>query len=448
MTLRPSTASFYLGETTKAAKAFFRLKAEAYIQSVESQCIPWDGLAEGYYQRLSLDQGRPAKDARLVIGAVIIKHKLCLSDEETILQIQENPYLQYFVGLPCYRKEAVFAPSLFVEIRRRMGESVFQQFHRSIVAAVSSRSGAPDEDADDDNEPEDGSQKVIGAVPDIENESEPTHQGKLIVDASVAEQAIRYPTDLGLLNESREISEALIDQLYAQSDSTSKPRTYRRQARQRYLGVVKRRRPLAKIMRQRIRQQLRYLHRNLRHIERMLDALPSREIPLSYRWLRRYWVIQHVYAQQWQMYQSKQRRCDDRIVSIHQPHVRPMVRGRANRSVEFGAKLGVSLDGSGLAYVDHLSWDAYHEARDLPDQVEQYRQRHGVYPEKVLADPLYGTLKNRRYLQSKGVRFAGKPLGRPRKQTQDNAAELKREKRQRQQDYRERIPIEGEVRPR
>ena len=106
-----------------------------------SQCIPWDGLAEGYYQRLSLDQGRPAKDARLVIGAVIIKHKLCLSDEETILQIQENPYLQYFVGLPCYRKEAVFAPSLFVEIRRRMGESVFQQFHRSIVAAVSSRSG-------------------------------------------------------------------------------------------------------------------------------------------------------------------------------------------------------------------------------------------------------------------------------------------------------------------
>jgi IS5 family transposase len=68
-----------------------------------SDCIPWDALAESYYQGLPADRGRPLKDARLVIGAVIIKHKLCLSDVETVLQIQENPYLQYFVGLPLRR---------------------------------------------------------------------------------------------------------------------------------------------------------------------------------------------------------------------------------------------------------------------------------------------------------------------------------------------------------
>jgi len=79
-----------------------------------SQSIPWDALAEGYYQSLSTTHGRPSKCARLVIGAVIIKHKLCLSDEETVAQIQENPYLQYFVGLPGYQMEAPFAPSLFV----------------------------------------------------------------------------------------------------------------------------------------------------------------------------------------------------------------------------------------------------------------------------------------------------------------------------------------------
>ena len=49
---------------------------------------------------LASERGRPTKEARLVIGAVIIKHKLCLSDIETVQQIQENPYLQYFVGLP------------------------------------------------------------------------------------------------------------------------------------------------------------------------------------------------------------------------------------------------------------------------------------------------------------------------------------------------------------
>ena len=86
-----------------------------------SACIPRDELAEGYYQGLSGSHGRPLKDARLAIGAVIIKHKLCLSDRETVAQIQENPYLQYFVGLPGYQMEAPFAPSLLVEIRKRMG---------------------------------------------------------------------------------------------------------------------------------------------------------------------------------------------------------------------------------------------------------------------------------------------------------------------------------------
>ncbi len=93
-------------------------------------------LADSYYQTLSVKQGRPAKDARLVIGAVIIKHKLCLSDEETVDQIQENPYLQYFVGLPGYQTEAPFVPSLFVEIRKRMGQAMFDAFHGAVIEAV------------------------------------------------------------------------------------------------------------------------------------------------------------------------------------------------------------------------------------------------------------------------------------------------------------------------
>ncbi|MCP5197381.1 MAG: transposase [Gammaproteobacteria bacterium] len=101
-----------------------------------SEIIPWDEWAEGYYRGLSDTQGRPTKDARLVIGAVIIKHKLCLSDREVVAQIQENPYLQYFVGLPGYQMEVPFVPSLFVEIRKRMGQSVFDVFQSVIIDAV------------------------------------------------------------------------------------------------------------------------------------------------------------------------------------------------------------------------------------------------------------------------------------------------------------------------
>ena len=166
-------------------------------------------------------------------------------------------------------------------------------------------------------------------------------------------------------------------------------------------------------------------------------------IPLP-RWLmHRYWVIQHVYQQQQKMYDHSIHRCDDRIVSIHQPHVRPIIRGKLNKPVEFGAKLGASLNGDGLAFIDHLSWDAYHEGADLEHQVEAYYKRNGYYPEKVLVDPLYATQSNRRYLKKKNIHLAAKPLGRPKKITQENEEELKQLKKQRREDYRQRIPIEG-----
>jgi len=410
-----------------------------------SQCIPWDELAEGYYQGFSSSQGRPLKDARLAIGAVIIKHKLCLSDRETVAQIQENPYLQYFVGLPGYQMAAPFAPSLLVEIRKRMGESMFEAFHGVIIDAVETakakkaarsepRKSHPDDH--DDGPP---------AAPDmIDKEPEPAHQGKLILDATVAPQAIRYPTDLNLLNEARVFSEKIIDLLYPETDWQKKPRTYRQKACKAYLSVVKRRRPVGKVRRRGIKQQLQYLRRNLGHIERLLEHWPEgAELPLPNWLLYRYWVIQSVYAQQWEMYQNKSRRCANRIVSISQPYVRPIIRGKVNKPVEFGAKLSVSLTNEGLARVDHLRWNAFHEGGDLVSQVKAYRRCYGVYPEAVLGDPIYGTRDNRRYLKEHGIRFAGKPLGRPKKVTAANREELQQLKAQRRAEYLQRIPIEG-----
>jgi len=143
------------------------------------------------------------------------------------------------------------------------------------------------------------------------------------------------------------------------------------------------------------------------------------------------------------MYHDNTRRCDDRIVSISQPYVRPIVRGKLNKPVEFGSKLSVSLTGEGLARVDHLSWDAFHEGLDLQSQVEHYRRRYGDYPKTVLGDPIYGTRENRQYLKSKGIDFAGKSLGRPKQVTAQNRHELNRLKAQRREQYRQRIPIEG-----
>ena len=416
-----------------------------------SACIPWDELAESYYHGLEANRGRPLKEARLVIGAVIIKHKQCLSDEETVQQIRENPYLQYFVGLPGYQQAAPFAPSLFVEIRKRMGAQVFDDFEQAIITAHDGKQSSQPEDKEPPSPPPQADKEtdVAKAIEEGEASATPeagpvTHQGRLIVDATVAEQAIRFPTDLSLLNEARAFSERIIDKLCAELKVIKKPRTYRQKARSAYLAIAKQKQPQRKTIRRGIKQQLQYLRRNLGHIEGLLADVPEGQpLPLP-GWLQyRYWVIQQVYQQQWDMYCNKTQRCAHRIVSISQPYVRPIVRGKQDKPVEFGAKLSVSLTGEGFARVDALRWEAFHEGQDLMAQVEAYRARYGYYPERVLADSIYGTRPNRAYLKARGIRFAGKPLGRPKRVTEENQEQLRQAKAQRRQDYRQRIPIEG-----
>jgi len=395
-----------------------------------AKVVPWEELTAAYNSVMNPDVGRPGKPARLVIGAMIIKHKLNFSDEETVLQIQENPYLQYFCGMDVYEDKPPFAPSLFVDIRKRMNAEVFAAFERGIVhqqLKIESKKHH-------DDEPPTGS-----------DENPTTHAGKLLMDATVADQMIRFPTDLGLLNEAREISEHLIDALHQQVGG-KKVRTYRQRARKDYLAISKRKKAGHKLIRKGIRKQLQYVKRNLKHISGMLDTLMPNDgctaFPLPHRLQRQYWIIQVLYAQQQDMYDSNTRRCDDRIISISQPHVRPIVRGKAGSAVEFGSKISVSMMGK-LAFVDHLSWDAFNESTDLKTHVERYQQRFGVYPESVHADGVYGTRDNRKWLKDKGINFAGKPLGRPRKQTPENAKELKQIRKQRRLDERIRIPIEG-----
>ncbi len=118
-----------------------------------AQVIPWDQMAEPYMACFHNTQGRPAKDARQVIAAVIIKHKLCLSDEETIAQIQENIYLQYFVGLSMYQYKPIFTPTLFVEIRKRMGSTVFKAFEQCIINAVEEQNSKNKDKNDDHDKP-------------------------------------------------------------------------------------------------------------------------------------------------------------------------------------------------------------------------------------------------------------------------------------------------------
>jgi hypothetical protein len=124
-------------------------------------------------------------------------------------------------------------------------------------------------------------------------------------------------------------------------------------------------------------------------------------------------VINTLYDQQHTMFKAGTHQIDHRIVSIHQPHVRPIVRGKTNAYVEFGAKINVSIM-NGFAFLDDFSWEAFNEGTRLISTVEKYRKRFGFYPEEVLADKIYCNRSNRVALKLLGVKLIAKPLGRPR----------------------------------
>ena len=157
--------------------------------------IPWDKFREIYNQTLRKDFGRPAKDARLVIGAMIIKHKKGLPDEEVIPEIQMNPYYQFFVGLKAFTHQPIFDPSLFVRLRKRMGIEIFEELNQAFIDEVSMIEKA-----------ENKRQSSKGRKQQSDDDSEtPTHRGKLIIDAVVAPQEIKYPTDLNLQESIRSV---------------------------------------------------------------------------------------------------------------------------------------------------------------------------------------------------------------------------------------------------
>jgi hypothetical protein len=383
-----------------------------------AQHIPWDEFAKVYAKVMCEDFGRPALDARIVIGAMIIKYKKGLSDEETIEEIRENPYLQYFIGYEEFSHKPPFDPSLFVTLRERLGVDVFEELNQAFITGVQKVEEVDKKvsSVKDKDDPDSRSNPPKG----------PDRQGKLILDASVAPQDIKFPTDLDLLNDSREHTERIIDKLWEPGPDKRKPRTYRRIARKDYLNLVKRKKKSAKVLRAGIRKQLGYLRRNIKTIRKLIAPELGKPSPLNARDQKTFWIIQEIYHQQKQMYDNQIHHVSDRIVSVAQPFVRPIVRGKAGKHTEFGAKLSVSLV-NGYAYLDHLDWNAFNESLDLQDQVERYRERSGYYPEEVIADKIYGSRENRKYLKKLNIKFSGKALGRPPELT-DEEAKLMRKK--------------------
>ena len=151
-----------------------------------AKLIPWEEIEKRYAENFSAERiGAPAKPVRLALGSLIVKERLGLTDEETVMQIQENPTIQFFLGFEGYYDEEPFDSSLMVHFRKRLDEKTVSEMNELVLKNWVKRKRSPRKrrkksSYDDDDAPK---------------------QGKLILDCSCAPADIRYPTDLSLLNE-------------------------------------------------------------------------------------------------------------------------------------------------------------------------------------------------------------------------------------------------------
>lgn len=190
---------------------------------VLSTMIPWEEFEDEYAKNFKkTNRGEKAYNVRVALGSLIIKERLGLSDEETVNQISENPYLQYFLGFESYTEKAPFDPSQLTHFRKRFQEDMLNRVNESIIKR---------EDKKDDGD-DDSSKGPSGGEESKENNIEVKNSGTLIIDATCTPADIQYPTDIRLLNDARELLEEIVDILHVpDKGKEARPRTYREKAR-------------------------------------------------------------------------------------------------------------------------------------------------------------------------------------------------------------------------
>jgi hypothetical protein len=354
---------------------------------IKARLVPWASLEADYAKFFPSHEGNVAKPFRMACGALLIQKEFGYSDEELVEQIQENPYLQYFIGLPGYTQERPFDASTLVYFRKRLDKATLNEINEKIIQA----------------------NQLSQEKESIHDKDSGSNSGTLILDATCAPQNIKFPTDSEMLNTSREKAEGLIASLCLTMGVKS-PRTYRQIARREYLSIVRRKKKSAKFIRKQNKKLLQFLERDLRSISKLQadgGVLTEKETETLV-------VIQEVAHQQREMLRTHSHSVGHRIVSVSQPYLRPIVRGKARAAVEFGAKLDLSVSG-GFFHVERVSYEAFNESEDLVNAVRRYVDREGHYPEVLLADKIYRTRANLAYCKARGIRLSGPALGRPKK---------------------------------
>lgn len=235
----------------------------------------------------------------------------------------------------------------------------------------------------------------------------------MYTDATCYESEMRYPTDPKLLWEGIEKSYRIMCE-FSSRLNLHRPRTKFLDVQKANLAYRKQRRRTKSQTRKMTRRLLDLLGKILKEIRRMERENDEVDKSLTIREKGDLDIITKMYRQQKNHFRSKDCResIKDRIVSISKPYVRPIVRGKEVRSVEFGAKVNnIMVDG--ISFIEKLSFNAFNEGTRLVHCLKMHKRLFGVEAKKVGGDTGYAGTENRDYCKENGIQTSFVKRGRP-----------------------------------
>jgi len=329
--------------------------------------IPFKELASKIPSPLHVQSGRGRKPFLKVEGGIallVLKHYTGLSDEMLTDRLNTDWCMQYFCGVQ-------------LNLRRIKDKNLVSWWRCYIARHLDIKQ----------------LQKVV--INCWKPYMEQTHV--TMMDATVYESNIRYPTDVKLIWESI----VKVYQIHGQKRKLLKLRRSRsnyEKHKKNYLGYQRNRRKSKRRDKKLRKQLLKYLYRLMKGLQ---DLQASYRFTLSSKEKKLINTITTLYSQQHELLYGDRENVKDRIVSISKPYVRPIIRGKEIKPVEFGAKVH-KVQVAGLSFIEHLSYNNFNEGTRLKTSVAFHQSNFGKCSQ-LAADAIYATNENRRYCTSLGI---------------------------------------------
>jgi IS5 family transposase len=377
--------------------------------------IPWEELIEVIGRQYSL-RGTKSKSIRMMLGLELAKRELGISDEKVVAMLSTDIALQYFCGMRSFGEEDIPDPSSMKYFRKRLDTETMREIESIVTKAL---------------------------VPYLPRR----RRGQVIVDTTCMEANVTFPTDTKLLKKTWLKLVGVAEEIR----ENGKDIVIR--GKQKLLKEIrgfdlqrKKGKKLIQKMRKKVWREVRKLEKKIMKVIEKKANTTKKTLKETIEGLGKKTkatikTAQKIIAQQGEMIREKTHSVKDRIVSFHEPTVRPIVRGKEGKNVEFGSKAGISVIGGFLGVSHNLSSDNYSDTDIIKDTLKRYEEIRGKPPIEMVGDRGFHSPGNHDLLQEKGIRDGLEYRGKIPKKRQVALPDKKTRKRMKNQ----RSVVEGRI---